>query len=695
MKLAIPTVNIERSDVTTEVVMGIDDANKHVIMNLLRSELYSDPIGSFVREIISNAVDAHTRSKQDRPVEVTLPNPFAPELVVRDYGYSMTIKVIELIYSQLGTSTKRDSNEELGCFGIGAASPLSYASNFSIETITLEDNRFIKRLWVQYVDESLIGKLSLLGEEEVEGPTGTTIKIPIEKDDYTTVSNSVVYFTQFLRDRVSITNIGNRSYKEYTYYHEQDDWKWIGSHVGSPYQMDRVADNSLVIMGGIPYPINTSSLGLKDSKMVTLMKSGLHLHAPLGSVTLTPSRENLKYSDKTKQYLANKLIEISAELTKVAERSVADCKYIHTAAKTYSELPQALKAVVNCSQWRGHVLKSGINLPEGLRAESFGVENAYTNQGYKEVVKSKKLASVELLRDTTFWINDLGGKIANKEIVTKYVIEKKGSLVVFTTLEPSDEITEFLKLFDTSLMSTLYPNFVKTKNRALRGHVDGYTFDPDLHRSNTRGIHANLLPTKIPRDKGGIYLVVDGGIRCTHAVSMGAWYYGQQPAELDRLTKTLGCEVKGMPVFNKSVLQKLDETWLTFQQAVDNYVDALPNKEQLMSNLLDTDYYYNKQYSQLYKQSKDFLEGLDPKSMLITYMVTSSTKEVKMRDDKTSPYHMIASCTQYHTYKLEGKSELKDLYTACRSRYPMLELGTYVTPADKLVDYIKLMDSLA
>lgn len=121
MKLNLPEVTIEKEGITTEVVMGIDEANQRIIMNMLRSQIYSNPLDSAVREIISNGIDAHVAAGcPARPIVINTPNAFQECFSVRDYGHSMTPDIIKNIYAMLGSSSKRDSDTQIGCYGIGA-----------------------------------------------------------------------------------------------------------------------------------------------------------------------------------------------------------------------------------------------------------------------------------------------------------------------------------------------------------------------------------------------------------------------------------------------------------------------------------------------------------------------------------------------------------------------------------------------
>ena len=52
--------------------MGLDVSKTDSIMTLLRNSIYSNPIESFVREIYSNAIDAHLKSGIELPIKVTI-----------------------------------------------------------------------------------------------------------------------------------------------------------------------------------------------------------------------------------------------------------------------------------------------------------------------------------------------------------------------------------------------------------------------------------------------------------------------------------------------------------------------------------------------------------------------------------------------------------------------------------------------
>lgn len=98
------------------IQMGLDLENTSVIMNMLRNNIYTDPINSLVRELFSNAVDAHNRIKNIYDyIEIDITEELNHNVFsIRDYGASMNKEAITNVYSKMGKSDKRNTNEEQG-----------------------------------------------------------------------------------------------------------------------------------------------------------------------------------------------------------------------------------------------------------------------------------------------------------------------------------------------------------------------------------------------------------------------------------------------------------------------------------------------------------------------------------------------------------------------------------------------------
>lgn len=97
----------------------IDPKNLDYVVTLLSSNLYSEPEFSFIREIVSNAWDSQVEANNtDTPIIITLDSDdIRYSVSIRDFGTGISPERFEEIYCNIGSSTKRNSNEYIGAFG--------------------------------------------------------------------------------------------------------------------------------------------------------------------------------------------------------------------------------------------------------------------------------------------------------------------------------------------------------------------------------------------------------------------------------------------------------------------------------------------------------------------------------------------------------------------------------------------------
>lgn len=111
--------NVEVIGDIKEFKTSIDPKNLEFITTLLSSNLYSDPEQSFIREIVSNAWDSHVEARTtDIPVIVKFSRDGGYySVTIRDYGVGLSPERFQEVYCNIGSSTKRESNEFIGGFG--------------------------------------------------------------------------------------------------------------------------------------------------------------------------------------------------------------------------------------------------------------------------------------------------------------------------------------------------------------------------------------------------------------------------------------------------------------------------------------------------------------------------------------------------------------------------------------------------
>jgi sensor histidine kinase regulating citrate/malate metabolism len=97
------------------ITMGLDLENTSSIMNLLRNNIYTDPIDSIVREYFSNAIDAQARVNSSASIELNIEDIDDNYIfTIRDFGGSMDKETIANVYAKMGKSDKRNNNNEHG-----------------------------------------------------------------------------------------------------------------------------------------------------------------------------------------------------------------------------------------------------------------------------------------------------------------------------------------------------------------------------------------------------------------------------------------------------------------------------------------------------------------------------------------------------------------------------------------------------
>ena len=129
MKLADRTLEIHSSGIKSANQFSISQNAK--MYKILSDSLYSDKIMAVIRELSTNAYDAHIAAKNKNSFKVTLPTQTNPSFKVRDFGTGLSQTDMEELYTTYGASNKNDSNDFVGCLGLGSKSPFAYTKSFS------------------------------------------------------------------------------------------------------------------------------------------------------------------------------------------------------------------------------------------------------------------------------------------------------------------------------------------------------------------------------------------------------------------------------------------------------------------------------------------------------------------------------------------------------------------------------------
>lgn len=322
---------LETFGAKSEESFGIGDTG--FILNLLRSQLYSNIKRTIVQEYMCNARDAHREvGTPNKKIFVTLPTSFDPYWKVRDFGLGISPDRMSNVFIKYGNSTKRGSNVETGGFGLGAKSAFGYKDSFIVNTFIDK----VKRSYSAVIDETEEGVLQLLSETPTTEPNGTEIIIPIEQKDIHQFITETLSVLRHWKVYPEIKNLGQNHYLQ-----SQVEPNRVLS--GTRWFIEP-SNRKMVyaILDEVEYAIPDTMI---DYNKVRVGNSKLYLEFKTGELEVAPNREQLKQSESNKkkvfavidQFEADSKKEFDKELQKAP--TFVDAIYLFDSIKSKISIP--------------------------------------------------------------------------------------------------------------------------------------------------------------------------------------------------------------------------------------------------------------------------------------------------------------------------------------------------------------------
>jgi len=285
----------------------------HIMATL--TNLYNDPRMAVIREYFTNGVDAHIAAGNPAPVEVTLPTWDDPVYTVTDHGVGMSEWDIENIYSEYGASTKRDSNEQNGAFGLGCKSAFTITNQFTV--ISVKDGEKTTTLFSR--SEAGSYESNVVNKVRVDAPNGTTVKIPV-REHLSEFNSKAHQFFGFVAPGTALVDGKEPASSFVNGRHIKDGGLDI-------YLKPKSEGASYVIMGTVPYELSTEQIRealtrLDQKASVGFMRMVKYFTVPIGDVDLTPNREGLMFTDKTNAVIDKHLTFILNDLKSIAQEEI-------------------------------------------------------------------------------------------------------------------------------------------------------------------------------------------------------------------------------------------------------------------------------------------------------------------------------------------------------------------------------------
>lgn len=278
----------------------ISEEDLHKLWSMLQDP-YKNSIGAIVREITSNCFDSHSEAGVTEVVHVKIgKDDTGWYWSAEDFGVGLSPERMSDIYVSYLKSTKESSNNQIGCFGLGSKSPLSYTDLFHIRT------RYngIEYSYILRKGEKT-PRLEKLFEDPTTERNGTLIKIYIKngkKYSYSNLEPEIWRFKEECQKQLC--------YFENVYFEGCDidnTYKIIEGKYWKKNTMYTPFSSMHISLGSVAYPIDWDNLGIEEISLDIALKFNI------GELDIIQTREDVKYTPRTKEAILEKIKLVKEE----------------------------------------------------------------------------------------------------------------------------------------------------------------------------------------------------------------------------------------------------------------------------------------------------------------------------------------------------------------------------------------------
>ena len=735
MKLQQNTNTIVRSDSFEESNYTIEASAK--AFSILSDGLYADKIKAVIRELSTNAYDAHVDAGcPEQPFTIHLPNRFEPNFSIRDYGTGLSHDDCMNLYTTYFGSNKTDSNDAVGCLGLGSKSPFAYTDSFVVTSYFNGK----KRVYNSYKNEHDEPVFALLSEDDTDEPNGLEVTFSVEQDDIDefeeTAQKVYKHFKVLPRLLSEDTTKPFELEDKHKFVIQGSNWGIVDSGGYSHYH-DR--DEAVAIMGQVAYPIDYGQF--EGEAVEALLRSEVQIHFGIGELDITPSREALSYNEYTKRAIKETVECILLEMKEVIEESFDECETMFEARMKYYKLSDSgnvLNKVVGIFDkaevtWRDAPLWSGdlgglrVAMPESMLEKSWP-RNIFRDD-WKVTVKAEQVKEIRFdhRKEMHFIFDDVkrGGigraKAYIKKLVgtEKYNSSNKDMAYLFTGGVTKEEVIEALECKESALIltSTLpsptksYRSYSTGEARtkvALWNERRGDWDDVEVDMSNEHGFYVeinryhiiNQGPNGLEGSPDGERVYATPTTIYSAMIELG-YDFGLEEGEKPRIYGVKSQIVKQAKFNKEGNLTNL------LRAAEECYKDAEAEQFEWRED-------YN--YWQKSGDNCDVLNKIIPSLNSVPSVMSDYMKDCKVNQDRkvwVQAFERIAGVTDqdsYDYYKFNCRDRERDEVDEANpypakwkkviGSYPMMELlleelcswGMEQRHIDAIVDYIKMAD---
>lgn len=716
MKLAVSDIKTETQGTMKEMSFGI--GNMGLVLDILRSKLYKNPILAICREICCNARDAHVEmGKKDFPIEVHFPTSFDMHYKVKDYGPGIAPERMEDIFINFGSSTKRETNEQIGGWGIGAKSPLAYSDTFSI----LSNYNGTQYIYNAYIDETKIGKMALVSKDPTDEPNGTTIKIPVLTKNVREFVDCTLEATQYWPVKPILKGISpTPTYKKIEIIHSGDGWSLVrdGRANNYYYSNSDYTGRSVAVIDGIGYSLDINSLSKLSDLHRKFLDNKFLFHFKNGELSLSASRDNIHYDDNTQNIIAARINLAIKEVVERINKEIENCQTYIQACDLYVKTLASfnLSDKLKGCTWRGFKI-----IPQ-IKASDIGdwAKIVFYRRRNKKIQYSYASGS-ESLQDFDKFSKTMHLEKIDKidRAVVNYIFEQDPTLRTLRILTTPDvpssadyqNLVEKKKVVDVKYDFPLLelfniPKFVDIKlpkkqpKARIKGKADYTTilaYELDVLNNGNVGVSIKEID-----NQGGVYVEYDWEKRTFQSD-------GQALPDDFKLSIVESLLDQKLWAFTPTRTSKLHPNWKPlFKVLAEKFAELKVDETQIIEDAAESNDLFKYVFGDtaLFHLDDRKMASLDENCLIKKMYLESKRIEKSITDNKKILYVLRELKGQkfqgphYESWtRLRGarhQTKLSRMANDINNIYPLLNYIKSFEASDilqrKIIDYIKLVD---
>ncbi len=303
---------------------------------VLSDTMYQDKIGSIMREVSCNALDSHVMAgTPEKPFTLHLPDSFEPWLSIRDYGIGLSPEAVQTVFCVYFQSTKDQSNDAVGAFGLGAKTPFSYTDQFNVTSIY--DGR--KYMYSAFINGDGIPEIQLMAETDSDEHNGVEIKIGVEPKDFQAFIKAAETQLRFFPVKPEVINYRNGAKFNF----EEDGETLFQTDTIKIFKSKAYGRASMhIIQGPVGYPLDVVQvlphLPQEDNQFLrTINEIGANLYFNIGEIGVTASREGVEYKGITIDSLKKRISEAHKDVVSWIETQVSTLPNVYEKVRFINE----------------------------------------------------------------------------------------------------------------------------------------------------------------------------------------------------------------------------------------------------------------------------------------------------------------------------------------------------------------------